>query len=189
MVADLLVQPGGLDEEAVDLLSEDVVDPWVSGPQDVREGVRELLRRLDPHVPDFLDAAWNQVVTGGPAASQMAANAVVEAIDRTLRAAAPDAEVLAAAERGELGKNATYLRGGKAAPTRRGRVAYILRSRPGDVKMASSLVESMVTSTAKLVEELQAGKHSSPLPLVLVQTHLVSAEALLTHLVLDPSED
>lgn len=183
--ADLVVAPGVLDPDAVQQLDEDVVDPWVSGPQEAREALFEQLHQLDPMVPAFLKAAWSQVQSNGPAAAEMAANAVVEAIDRTLRAAAPEPDVLAAAERGELGKHATYMRGDSAAPTRRGRVSYVLMSRQGHTSMVSQQVEALAKSTSLLVDNLQAGKHESPVELLLVQTYLMAAEAIFVQLLLD----
>jgi hypothetical protein len=54
---------------------------------------RELYARLgwiDPTVPDLLEGTWNDIERNGPAAASKAARYIVEVLDRTLRAAAPD---------------------------------------------------------------------------------------------------
>lgn len=114
---DLLASPGIIGSEAGDLFEEEVVDPWVSGLAASRTLLFGRLGRLDGTVPDLLREAWNQVERDGPAAVSMAAHAVVEVIDRTLRAVAPEQVVLEAHASGRLNNDAVYDRNGELAPT------------------------------------------------------------------------
>lgn len=185
--ADLLLGRGILDSETVDDLEEQVVDPWVTDLDQDRAELYDALDRFLPGITGFLREAWDQIGREGPAAVSMSAHALVEALDRTLRHGAPEAAVLAAAERGDLVKDATYLKDGKTASTRRGRIAYILYMQQGP---HSPLVHAHVTALARttnqLFERAQGARHASNLQLKLVQAHLVSAESILRQLVVHP---
>jgi hypothetical protein len=57
------------------------------------QAARELYARLgwiDPTVPDLLEGAWEDIERNGPSAASKAAHYIVEVLDRTLRATAPD---------------------------------------------------------------------------------------------------
>ncbi len=182
--ADLLTFAGVIDVEAADLLEEEVVEPWVAGPQNAREVLFDRLGALDPEIPALLAAAWAQVETDGPAAVTMASHAAVEVLDRTLRALAPDNEVIGEHVAGRLKhKDAVFDKDGKLAPTRGGRVAYaVMKCHPGRPKLITSQTKALAVTVTTLQENLQAGKHSSVGTVALVRSYLVSVEATLTQL-------
>ncbi len=187
--ADLLASPGVIDPEAGDLLEEEVVEPWVSGPAASRTLLLDRLCGLDATVPDLMREAWRHVERDGPAAVSMAAHAVVEVIDRTLRAVAPEEAVLEAHVSGRLSNDAVYDKNGKLAPTRAGRIAYaLLQRRPGEAKMVAAQTKALVKNVSFVHEDLQAGKHASQGTVGLIRTYLVSVEATLTQLLHEPGD-
>lgn len=136
--ADLLVADGNLDDEAGELLEAEIVEPWLTGPESSRSLLFTRLGVLDPYVPDLLRGAWSQVEADGPAATSMASHAVQEAIDRTLRAIAPNDVVLRLHAAGRLPNNAVYEKDGERRPTRTGRIAAALNERhPGPRRRSS----------------------------------------------------
>jgi len=89
----LEVEPEADVETLVPLVNHDVVEAWTAGPAAVRTELYERLRDLEPWVPELLEGAWHDVVHPAPARLVTIATCTVEAIDRSLRAAAPDADV------------------------------------------------------------------------------------------------
>lgn len=188
--ADLLASPGDLELEAGELMQEEVVEPWVSGPQRSRTMLLDRLGALDGTIPELLQAAWDQVERNGPAAVSMAAHAVVETVDRTLRAVAPDGAVLLAHSTGTLKKDAVYLRDGTNAPTRAGRIEFaLLQRRPGETKLVAAQAKALASTVTLVHKELQAGKHASEGAVGLIRTYLVSVENVLTQLLYEPGDD
>jgi len=183
--ADLLTSTGVLDVEAADLVEQEVVDPWVAGPQKARVVLLGRLGGLDPDIPALLAAAWAQVETDGPAAVAMASHAAVEVLDRTLRALAPDEAVVGEHAAGRLRhKDALFEKDGKLAPTRGGRVAYaVMKCHPGQAKLIASQTKALAVTVTTLQENLQAGKHNSAGTVALVRSYLVAVEATLNQLV------
>ncbi|KAB2808358.1 hypothetical protein F9L07_22860 [Pimelobacter simplex] len=187
--ADLMMSDGVIDNEAAELLEAEIVDPWLTGPEATRDALFSRLEGLDPHVPDLLRGAWAQVVEGGPAATSMASHAVQEAIDRTLRAAAPNELVLKLFLAGHLPKNAVYEKDGERMPTRSGRIAAALHERnPTQAKVVAAQAKALSASVSYLCENLQSGKHASTGSVGLVRTWLVSVEATLTQLLYEPGD-
>lgn len=182
--ADLLNSTGVIDLEAADLLEEEVVEPWLTGPQNARQALLDRLGALDPEIPALLAAAWAQVETDGPAAVAMASHAAVEVLDRTLRVLAPDEAVLKEHAAGRLKhKDAVFDKGGKPMPTRGGRVAFaVMKCHPGQTKLITSQTRALAVTVTTLQENLQAGKHNSNGTVALVRSYLVSVEATLTQL-------
>ena len=188
--ADLLASPGVIDPAAEDLLNEEVVDPWLNGPQTGRTILLARLGALDESVPDLLRGAWEQVEQNGPASVSLAAHACVEVVDRTLRAVAPEEAVLEwHAATGRPDKE-LYDKNGKPAATRALRIAYALHQRRSDeAKLIAAQVKAISGTVTFLQETLQAGKHASKGTIGLIRTHLVSVEATLTQLLYEPGDD
>lgn len=188
--ADLLASPGVIELEAGDLLEEEVVEPWVSGPQRLRDVLFARLGALDVSIPELLQAAWDQVERKGPAAVSMAAHAVVETLDRTLRAVAPTEAVLEADAAGRLPKDSTYDNNGKPAPTRTGRIAFaLLERRSGETKLVAAQTRSLSNTVTLVQGELQSGKHASDGTVGLIRTYLVSVEHVLMQLLYEAGDD
>src|SRR5262249_2227497 len=94
--ADLLTSgasDAGLVEAGSARIEADVLEPWEEGPLDVGRALRKRLGEIDPSVPELLEGAWHELKWPSPAAVSKAANCVIEVLDRTLRAAAPEAAV------------------------------------------------------------------------------------------------
>lgn len=188
--ADLLAADGVVEPEAGYLLEEEVVEPWVSGPNKSRAVLLARLGALDGSIPELLQAAWDQVERKGPAAVSMAAHAVVEIVDRTLRAAAPDQAVLNAHAAGDLSQEAVYDKGGRLSPTRAGRIKFaLLQRRPGEARLVTAQTKALSNTVSVVQEELQGGKHASQGTVGLIRTYLVSVEYVLTQLLYEPDED
>jgi hypothetical protein len=187
--ADMLAGHGVVEVEAGKLLEEEVVEPWVSGPQATRAELLERLAAIDVAIPELLEAAWEQVERDGPAAVSMAAHAVVETLDRTLRSVAPADAVLEAHAAGKLPHNSVYEKDGNQAPTRVGRIAYALHQRrPGQSRLVAAQVKALASTITLVQEELQGAKHASAGSVGLVRTYLVSAEYVLTQLLYELDE-
>jgi hypothetical protein len=187
--ADILVTGSTIDEETVELLDVEVVEPWMSGAEASRSMLYIRLGALNPYVPDLLRGAWHQVEADGPAAASMASHAVQEVVDRTLRAVAPDELVLRLHEAGRLPKNATYDKDGKLHPTRSGRIAAALHERnPRETKVIAAQAKALAAPINYISEELQGSKHASTGSVALVRTYLVSVEAFLTQLLYEPGD-
>ena len=119
----------------------------------------------------------------------MASHAVQEAIDRTLRAIAPNDVVLRLYAAGRLPNNAVYEKDGERHPTRTGRIAAALHERHLDQpKLIAAQAKALATSVAFLTENLQSGKHASAATVGLVRTWLVSVEATFTQLLHEPGD-
>ena len=190
VAADLLVSPGVIEREAGELLEDEVVEPWIAGPQRSRDVLFARLGALDAAIPELLQAAWDQVESKGPAAASMASHAVVETLDRTLRAVAPNEAVLAADAGGHLPKNSTYDKDGKLAPTRTGRIAFaLLERRSGETKLVAAQTKSLSNTVSIVHQELQSGKHASEGSVGLIRTYLVSVEHVLMQLLFEPGDD
>lgn len=187
--ADILRNEGEVDPDASRLLEAEIVEPWMTGPEASRNLLFSRLAQLDPDVPDLLRGAWAQVERDGPAATSMASHAVQEAIDRTLRAIAPDELVLRLFEAGRLAKDALYECNGKWVPTRAGRIATALHERhPGETKLIMAQTKALVASVTYLTGNLQGGKHASNGTVGLVRTWLVAVEATFTQLLYEPGD-
>lgn len=182
--ADLLISTGEISEDASELLEDEVVEPWLTGPRNARQELLKSLGEVDPQIPQLLEAAWAQVELNGPAAVAMASHAAVEVLDRTLRALAPNDAVIAEHEAGRLShKDSVYMKDGKLAPTRAGRVAYaVQRCHPGKTKLVVAQTRALAVSVTTLQDFFQAGKHESAGTVSLVRMHLISVEATLTQL-------
>lgn|GEM_PF-3372013 len=182
---DLLLDDGerGLRGRAVAEVRQDLVEPWVSGPREMREALFDRLMELDPLVPDLLRNAWHDVLKGGPAKLVTIAACAVEAIDRSLRSAAPDVTVKEWAENSARPRKMLFdSRSGRL--TRAARIGFILRERPGDRELLDAEEKVLVAGLAVVRGRLEAAKHASEGDIVGVQGHLMAAEAMLIQLFL-----
>ncbi len=127
-------------------------DSGLLQPESFALALREKLRSLSPRLPQRLDGAWERVSRRGPDAASQAAHSLMEAIDWTLRLAAPAPAVLAwhAAE----GRPTKELNEGE--PTRPLRIAWLLRERPREAKAARLHLRAI----DDLVGVIQSYKHS-----------------------------
>ena len=168
--------------EAVEQIEDAVVSPWLNGPAATRNEMIGRLRQIDESVPELLDGAWDDVMRAGPAATAKVATCVVEALERTLRALAPDAAVMAWHAENRRPSSELDERG---RPTYGTRARYILRDHGSQQKLVVSQVEAVVEQVPELRSRLQAAKHASSGSLVALKAHLVSTEAVLVQLTLE----
>lgn len=120
-------------------------------------------------------------VPWGPAATVKVATCAVEALERTLRKLAPDAD--GQAWHIHQRRPASEL-DSKGGPTYAVRARYVLRSHIGVQRLVTSQVDAVVALVPELRSRLQAGKHASSGTLAALQVHLVSVEAVLVQLLL-----
>ena len=141
------------DEEVLDALGDSGEIRALLAREAVYGGLRPALATLDSGLVRRLDGAWERVGTPGPDAASQAANSLMELIDATLRAAAPDGPVVAwhARER----RPADEIHNGR--PTRTLRVRFILDGRPE----AAAAVDLSRKALGEFVSLLQGGKHDT----------------------------
>jgi hypothetical protein len=180
----LLVTENDDAEELAADIDAQVVEPWHNGTVAARTDLHAALRAIDPTIADFLIGGWEDVERKGAAAVSKIALCVVEALDHTLRALAPPD---AAAEwlRRDGRKPAKADFDDRGRPTRRGRVAYALRDRPGDRQLVQNQEATLAGLVAQVQEKAQGIKHAPRAATVATaQTLLVTVEGLLMQLVL-----
>lgn len=167
-------------EEAADLFEQEVKPSWVAGPARGRSDLLAALGRLDKDLPDLLMGAWEDIERPGAAANVKISTCAVEALERTLRALAPEAEVLSWHREGR--RPPEELSNGR--PTHSCRVRFILRS--PELKKLRPLVvaqtESIVIQVNSLRTILQSGKHASSGDLRQLENALMSVETVLHQL-------
>ncbi len=136
---------GDVDEEdeadGAALVDVEVIEPWTAGPASARSELLVVLGGIDATVPELLNGAWDDVVRQGPAALVKIANCAVQALDRSLRAAARDDDVrqwVAAA------KKPPEFIDARGRPTRAARLHYLLRDRKGERKLIDSQASALV---------------------------------------------
>jgi len=185
--ADLLLSAADdpdLLDQGIDRIGADVLAPWEKSRLELGRDLHRRLESLDPTVPEMLVGAWDELDRNGPASAEKAAHCITEALDRTLRAAAPDVQVRqwhANSGRSQddwCGKNPL-----KEPPPHNMRVNF-LAQRLGDArKIAVAEYESLTRLRTAVRERLQAVKHASEGDLTLVRSLLVATEDLLLLLV------
>jgi hypothetical protein len=145
---------------------------------------RELYARLgaiDSTVPELLEGAWEDIERNGPAAASKAAHCIVEGLDRTLRAAAPDDAVREWHTR--TGRPATEF-GNRGQVTRPLRVRYLASEIGGTRELVVAQYESLTGLLSPLHGRLEGVKHASTADVTLVRSLLLTAEGFLTLLFL-----
>jgi hypothetical protein len=142
-----------LADEAEDADQEVEDDAYGLMPDRLHVQIRVALANLHPHLVARLDGAWERLSTTGPDAASQAAHSVQELIDGTLRAAAPDADVLAWHTATGLSADELHTNG----PTRSLRVKYAIRNRPDQTKAARYYLRGL----SDVVSVLQEAKHGA----------------------------
>jgi hypothetical protein len=140
--------------------------------------LRRALETVDAKVIEMLDGGWHVIKQAPPAAAEMVAQCAVEAIDRALRAAAPDSEVEAWLP--VSGRPAKEWRSDTGRLTRAIRIRYIMRGHKDEAKIASTYVDSLIALQTQATGRAQAIKHASEGGLGLARCALITAENVLT---------
>ena len=182
--ADVLTSDVGdtdLLEASATRIEVDVLQPWEERRIKLGRDLRERLGAIDPSVPELLAGAWDELERNGPAAVEKASHCIVEVLDRTLRAAAPDAAVREWHAR--AGRPVAEWEG-RERPPHSLRVKYLARRLGGERTVVVAQFESLAGLHKVLRERLQAGKHASRGDLVTVRNLLLGTEDLLTLLFL-----
>jgi hypothetical protein len=124
------------------------------------------------------------VQRSGSAVPSKIAHCVVEAVDHTHRALAPNEAVRAWLHRDgrQPGKGMLDQKG---KPTRPAKVACVLRDHPGDRRLAQSQEQALGSLVGRILDQAQSIKHAPGAATVMqAQMLLVTVEALLMQLVL-----
>jgi hypothetical protein len=166
-------------EEAAVLVQSTVLAPWEAGRVELATELYTVLSGFDATVPDLLRGAWEDVTRQGPAAAEKAAHLAVEVVDRTLRAAAPDEQVLQWHKAN--GRSAKELH--RERPTRALRVRYIAREFK-DRALVAAHEDALAKLVSEVLESGQGVKHSSHGGVVIARSMLMAAETLLAQLFL-----
>lgn len=181
LLADSLTA-ASVEEVAADAESV-IFDSWRSGSAALRGELCTALRSLDPLLPDLLAGAWDDVERAGSAAASKVAHCLVELLDQTLRAAAPDEDITAWFARES--PDSSYVHDGE--PTRRARVAFILRGRSvRDRQLVLAQEGAIAAQLTPLMGSLQQGKHGPPVSMTQARAYAYSVETLLCQLLLSP---
>lgn len=161
------------------------VEAWQSGPAAAHQDLLGALHQLDPSLPGWLEAAWENIERDGPKAASLIAHSTVECIDRTLRVLAPVDDVSAwIAQQGSARKG--WL-DEKARPTRRAKMIYAMRNRSKrDVALANRQVEGLVGLVQDLMDNFQGNKHAEATTIVVLRNWVMTTEAALSQLLLIP---
>ena len=163
------------------VVETEVVEPWTLGRIGWQDQMFEAVGRLDPQIPELLRGAWDDVSRRGPAAVSKISNCIVEAVDRSLRAAAPDDEVRIWFSEANL--PASCWDAGRRRPTRNLRIRYVLReSHRDNIRLAETHCELVAELARSLVDATQSTKHTGDAAIGRVRSLLVTAEALLSML-------
>ncbi len=124
-------------------------------------------------------SVWDDPQRNGPAAVEKAVHCIVEVLDRTLRAAAPDDAVR---EWHARERRPAQEWEGQDRPPRGLRVGFLAHQIGGERGVAVAEYESLVQLRKRLTERLQAVKHASQGDLLAVRNLLLGTEYLLTML-------
>jgi len=167
----------GFFELAVQQVESDVLAPW---DRERLRSAKELYARLeeiDPTVPDLLYAAWEEIGRKGPAAVSKTAHCAVEALDRTLRAAAPEKIVLGWHTTTKRPANELSEHGNVTHPLR---IRYLGAQAGGAKKLIVEQYESLVALSSALRSRLEGAKHASIGDLTSARNLLMTTEAFLS---------
>lgn len=171
-------------EMGVSRVEADVLPPWEQSRLQLAQDLRDCLGTFDPGVPGLLDGAWDELHRNGPAAAEKAAHCIVEVLDRTLRAAAPDEAVRE--WHTSTGRPAAEWEGQRRPPHSL-RVRYLAHRLGGERAVVMEDSESLIRLRARLRERLEAVKHASQGDLLTVRILLLGTEDLLMMLLLPRS--
>jgi len=174
-----------LDDDDRDELAEQLtvvtLEAWRTGPADARDDLFEALAELDPSLPDWLKAAWDDIVRDGPKAASKVANCTIECIDRALRIVAPVDDVTTWIA--QVGVKQGWM--DKSRPTRRAKVMFVMRHRSNrDARLAVSQVEALATLVQDVAGNLQSVKHGDAPAMAVMRGWVQAAEGALSQLLL-----
>ncbi|WP_415940364.1 hypothetical protein [Streptomyces sp. 039-1] len=159
---------------------EDLLTPQQAGRLGALEDLRKVLERVDPKVVEMLEGGWANVQAAPPAAAEIVANCVVEAMDRALRAGAPDNDVEQWLP--TSGRPAKESHSPTGRLTRAARIRYIMRGHKDEAKMACTMADGLVSLQKLTSERAQAIKHASAGDVARARSLLIAAEHILTML-------
>jgi hypothetical protein len=136
-------------DEAVETAEE-----WELAPAEMRERMRDGLRRISPHLVARLDGAWDAVTHAGPDSVSQAANSAIEVIDWTLRLGCDDAGL----ESWVAGQSKpSVYRDNSGRPTREAKIRYLLRGSDFEAEFVAATARNLDA----LRRELQKLKHTN----------------------------
>ncbi|WP_126641063.1 hypothetical protein [Embleya hyalina] len=173
---------GDLADEAAEHVEQETLQPWQQARLDATDELYTALGDLDRTVPELLDGAWHTIRNQGPAAAVTIANCVVEAMDRSLRAAAPDDQVHPWHARNRR-PSAEITKDGR--PTRALRVNYVMRGFKGEAELVRAQIDALVTMTTRISNHGQKLKHASQGDITTARTLVCTVESLLMSLFLE----
>ena len=174
-----------LDDQASDEVEKEVLAPWRAERLLVADELYAVLHRLDPKVPDLLDAALDDIARRRPAAVEKIANCVVEVLDRTLRSAAPDEAVREWHAR--TGRPTSEWEG-RDRPPYALRVKFLADQLGDERAVVEAQADAFAVLHRRVRARLQSVKHASRGNVAAVRALLVSGESLLIALLLDDKE-
>jgi hypothetical protein len=183
--SDLLDSPDTEHEvitEGVDRVESEVIEPWMTARLEVTAELYGVLARIDAKVPELLNGAWDDVRRRGPAAAEKAASCTVEAVERALRAAAPDDAVRVWHTEN---KRSAREWEGQERPPHSLRVRYLARNLGGPRSLVEGQGDAFASIVGRLRSQLQATKHASRSDLIAVRVLLCTAENLLITLLVE----
>ncbi|MGW6466037.1 hypothetical protein [Streptomyces rubiginosohelvolus] len=170
-----------ISEELTERVEGQVLAPWEEARVDVFRDLYAVLTSLDPTVPELLDGAWDEVHRAGPAAAVKAANCVIEVVDRTFRAAAPDDKVR---EWHQAERRPKAEWEGESRPPHALRAKYLARSLGDGRDLAEAQAEAFAAMSRRIRKPVQKIKHASRGDIAKVKALLLSAEYMLVALLL-----
>jgi hypothetical protein len=182
--ADLLesdLEDGELVEATVRQVELEVLVASEPGRLRAAQELYARLGAIDPTVPDLLEAAWQDIEGNGPPAASKAAHCIVEVLDRTLRAAAPEDAVR---EWHTRTRRSAKEFGDRGQMTRPLRVRYLAAEIGGTRELVVAQYESLTGLLSPLHGRLEGVKHASTADVMLVRSLLLTAEGFLTLLFL-----
>ncbi|MEV5658269.1 hypothetical protein [Streptomyces sp. NPDC052291] len=169
-----------LELEVADRVETDLLAPHQAGRLGALDELRQALESIDSKVVEMLEGGWHVVQQAPPAAAEMAANCVVEALDRALRAAAPDQAVESWLP--SSGRPEREWRSPNGRLTRAIRIRYIMQGHKRETKLTLSLVDNVIVLQDQTSSGAQALKHASVGDLAKARCLLMAAENILSML-------
>lgn len=188
MMGEGLAAPGLAEDEReflADAATTQLIEPWQQEFDETRTELFAALESLSPHLGDLLRGAWFNINANGPAAASSAASCLVEVLDQTLHALVD--EVALPGWLAQSGRTGTqYIDAKSARPTRRARLAFVLRERSQrDARLVSALESSLAAALPPMKELLEQAKHGRfDVGVQAVRCHAVTVESLLINLLL-----
>jgi hypothetical protein len=168
-------------EELTEQYTVEVLEPWQTGPARAREDLFAALASLQPDLPDWLKAAWEDIERDGPKAASKIANCTVECIDQTLRVVAAVGDVMAWIA--DVGEQPGWVHEGR--PTRRAKVMFVMRHRSKrDARLAVSQVEALAALVQDVMVDLQSVKHGRAPTIAAMRGMVQATEGALSQLLL-----